>query len=97
MKKFINVVVFIICACEMNAQQVICQISENVISVNSSFVKQNLIYSDTPFNVVSRTERIDTTLFGNIILNFANETPEEEFGFNVINIKIGQNQLLNVN
>ncbi len=96
MKRFINIVIFMICACEMNAQQVISQIFENGISINPSFVKQNLIYSDTPFNVVSRTERIDTTLFGNIILNFANETPEEEFGFNVINIKIGQNQLLNV-
>lgn len=96
MKRFINIVIFMICACEMNAQQVISQISENGISINPSFVKQNLIYSSTNFNVVSSTERIDTTLFGNIILNFANETPEEEFGFNVINIRIGQNQLLNV-
>ena len=96
MKTFINVVIFMICACEMSAQQVISQISEKGISINASFVKQNLIYSSTNFNVLSCTERIDTTLFGNVILNFANETPEEEFGFNVINIKIGQNQLLNV-
>ena len=96
MRKFVNVVILLICAYEMNAQQVISQISENKIFVNPSFVKQNLIYSNTNFNVVSSAERIDTTLFGNVILNFANETPEEEFGFNVINITIGQNQLLNV-
>ena len=97
MKKFIHVVIFIICACEINAQQVICQITGNNIHVKSEYVKPNITaLTEDNSNISPNTQRIISTGFGDITLTFSNEFSEEEMGFNRISISNGNRLLLNI-
>ena len=85
MKKIFLILTFVVCATyNTHAQTVFCTLTGNNLSVNLDYVKQNLTSSDSEFLSVSSTEQILQTGFGNVTLKFANETPEEEYGFNII-------------
>ena len=97
MKKIFLILTFVVCATyNTHAQTVFCTLTGNNLSVNLDYVKQNLTSSDSEFLSVSSTEQILQTGFGNVTLKFANETPEEEYGFNIISIRIGTRKLLNI-
>ena len=97
MKKFILLIVFIICAVyNTQAQSSFCSIIGNNLSIDQAYIKPNLISSDNDFKTVSCTEHVIQTGFGNITIKCANETPEEEYGFNIISISNGTHRLLNI-
>lgn len=96
MKRLSMLIILLSLGCNSRAQGVLYEISEGRIEVDSTFVEQTFSVSRSALDVsYSNTSTINTS-FGNLRIEFGNDSMENEYGFNIINIHLDGTCLMGI-